>query len=111
MSHAAELLRDAVFKDKDVVELECGIVMPVRVERYDRKPDLFSKNFDGVLFFFGSWRRFGRSLRLGGFLAEASGRADCEERCHHQKPNCASKPGHFYGFGCWMPSGIMRCLI
>ena len=78
MPDAAELLRNAVFEHEDVVELECGIVMSVRVERHNRKPDFFSKNFDGVLFFFGSWRWF----RFGGFLTGTSGGAGCEERCH-----------------------------
>ena len=95
MPDAAELLRDAVFEHEDVVELECGIVMSVRVERHDRKPDFFSKNFDGVLFFLGSWRWFWGSLRPGGFLAGAMASAGCKKRCDHQESNCASKPGHF----------------
>ena len=55
MPETSELLCNAILEYENVVELECRIVMTVRVECDDRKADFFSKNLDWLLIFFGGW--------------------------------------------------------
>src|ERR1700752_5042068 len=94
VSEASELLSHTIFEHENVIELERGVVMTVRVECDDWKPDLLGKDLYCFLFFFGSWRRLWRRLRFGGLLAGALRGAKCQKRRHDQKPSCALQPEH-----------------